>query len=121
MCEVRIAKGKWPVSLLNAHINFLELLSISSIETFCAVPKKSPHCGQIRQHNDGGIYKLTRENTFSPASQSSTKNHVVGHEAFSFITDDSCPGNNECGGRSPVQGESSVRHFSAASSMLWPL
>lgn len=23
--ESRIAKGKWPVSLLNAHINFLEM------------------------------------------------------------------------------------------------
>ncbi len=82
--------------------------SVSSIETFRAVPTESPRFGQIGQHNGGGIYKSPRGNTFSPASQSSTKTHCVGLEAFSFITSDSCPGSNECGGISPVPGESSV-------------
>ncbi len=51
----------------------------------------------------------------------STKTHGVGHEAFSFITSDSCPENNECGGRSPVQGESSVQRMDSPPSGSEPV
>lgn len=68
VCNGRITKGKWPVSLQNAHTNFLELLSVSGIESFCAVSAEPPCCDQIRQHNGSGLYKLSGGHTLSSAS-----------------------------------------------------
>lgn len=36
VCESRIAKWKWPLSLEKAHINFLELLTVfQAMNYFC--------------------------------------------------------------------------------------
>ncbi len=56
------------------------------------------------------LYKSPRGNTFCPALQSSTKTHCVWLEAFSFITSDSCLGNNESGA-DLICGESTVRRM----------
>ncbi|KAL0153360.1 hypothetical protein M9458_051356 [Cirrhinus mrigala] len=45
----------------------------------------------------------------------------VGQKTFSFITGNARPGNNECGGRSPVQGESSVRRMDTSPSGSGPV
>ncbi len=85
--------------------------SVSGIKTFCTVPKEPPRFDQLRQQNGGGIHKLTRGHTFPSASQSGTEIDRVGHKTFPVTTGNTCPGNNECGGGSPIQGKSPVRRM----------
>lgn len=81
VCEGRIAKGKWPVPLQNAHINFLDLLTVFlALKHFVQFLKN--HHVLIRSDNSGGIHKLTRGHTLSSASQSDMKIDCVGHTAF---------------------------------------
>ncbi|XP_073683991.1 uncharacterized protein [Garra rufa] len=96
---------------MRAHKLSGTINSVSSVETFCAVSVEPPRSDQIRQHNRGGIYKSPRRHTFSSASQFGTETDCMGQETFSFITGNTRPGNNEYGGGSPVQGESSVRRM----------
>ncbi len=95
--------------------------SASSIETFCAAFAEPPRSDQIRQHNHGGIYKSPRGLTLSSASQSGTETDCVGQETLSFITGNARPGNNECGGGSPVQGESSYGEWTLHSQVVGQL
>lgn len=107
-CEGRIAKGKWPISLQNAHINFLELLTVSSIETFHAVPTESPHFGQIGQHNGGGIYKSPR-GTHSPQLHSLARRLIVwGLKHFHSLRATHVPGIMNVGAELLSRGGSSV-------------
>ncbi|KAK9957701.1 hypothetical protein ABG768_011924, partial [Culter alburnus] len=60
VCEGRIAKGKWPVSLQNAHINFLELLTVFlALKHFVQFLKN--HHVLIRSDNTTAVAYINRQ------------------------------------------------------------
>jgi len=56
VCEGRIAKGKWPISLQSTHINFLELLTV-----FLALQFLRNHHILIRSDNKTAVAYINQK------------------------------------------------------------